>query len=121
MQQLTCFGMSDWDQIELRIESLAARATNCGWTLRRGEFVEPTYRSCCLLGALVIAEAAAQPQTVGTAIAIVGDEVVASALEAGFEGWKIVEAEKAPEAYAIGQRLCRRYGADPLHPHCGAV
>lgn len=116
MGEPTCFGMSDWDAIEVRIESLAARAANTGWTLRRGNMVDNQDRVCCLLGAIVLGEAPTRSQTFSTAVGIIGNRLVADSLEGGFEGWPGMEAY-APRAYAIGQRLCRRYGADPLHPH----
>jgi hypothetical protein len=113
----SCFGMTDWDAIEVRIASLAARAVNNGWTLRRGDFVDDGLRWCCLLGAITLGEAPSKPQTFSTAVDIIGDRNVADALEAGFEGWNGEYLASFGEAFAIGQRLCRRYGADPLHPH----
>jgi hypothetical protein len=116
MSEATCFGMKDWEAIEAKVGELAARAANAGWTLRRGEMVEPHNRWCCLLGAILLGKAPSRPATFSTAVEVIGNRLIADALEAGFEGWARLEPF-SPQAYAIGQRLCRRYGADPLHPH----
>src|SRR4051812_48810739 len=87
----TCFGMTDWGAIEDKIAALAARAANAGWTLRRGDLVDEGLRWCCLLGAITLGEAPSKPQTFSTAVSIIGNALVADALEAGFEGWPNLE------------------------------
>jgi hypothetical protein len=106
----------DWNAFEMQIESLVARAANAGWALRRGDLVDTKAGSCCLLGAIVLAQwsRSSHPPCFEDAVEIIGDATIASALEGGFEGWESME-DRAPRAFEIGRRICRRYGADPMH------